>query len=179
MIAIPTFKKLLGKKVSRLLIVVWPPLGEAKMLDVDMSIGLIVDGHEGVFHIQIDKNDCWTPIVSETCFDEIFEWSKFQQRIDGWMEGQINSPLQNEVYEATHESIFGSIVSEKNLDIECITLKSEFNPFAIKLCFRDDYILVSPASDGSTIETSLFNKLENLEVFRKLGELKFVPVGSC
>ncbi|QDV53063.1 hypothetical protein [Gimesia fumaroli] len=148
------------------------------MSDVDISIGLIVDEHKSVFHIQIDKDDCWTPIVSETCFDKIFEWCKFLQRIEGWMKDQIDSPLQNEVFNATHESIFGNIVSEDILDIECITQKSEFNPFAIKICFRNDYILVSPISDGTTIETSLFNKLDNLEVFRKLGEFEFVSVSK-
>ncbi len=146
------------------------------MLDVDISIGLIVDEHEGVFHIQIDKDDCWTPIVSETCFDEIFEWCKFQQRIDDWMKCQIDGPLQNEVFDATHESIFGNIVSEEILDIECITLKSKFNPFAIKICFRDDSILVSPISDGTTIETSLFNKTNSLGVFRSLGDIEFIPL---
>lgn len=176
MIEIHNFKKLIGKKVSRFLIVVWPPIGEAKMSDIDISIGLIVDEHKGVFHIQIDKDDCWTPIVSETCFDEIFEWCKFQQRIDGWMKGQIDGPLQNEVFDATHESIFGNIVSEEILDIECITLKSEFNPFGIKFIFRDDYILVLPISDGTTIETSSFNKSGCLGVFRKIGDIEFIPL---
>ncbi|QDT25178.1 hypothetical protein Enr10x_04730 [Gimesia panareensis] len=176
MIEIQNFNKLIGQKVRRFLIVVWPPIGEAGMSAVDMSIGLILDEHEGVFHIQIDKDDLWTPIVSETCFDEIIEWRQFQPRIDGWMKGQIDGPLQHEVFDATHESIFGNIVSREILDIECITLKSELNPFAIKICFRDDYLLVSPISDGTTIETSLFNKSDNLKVFRKLGELELIPL---
>ena len=146
------------------------------MSAVDMSVGLIFDEFESIFHIQIDKDDLWTPIVSETDFAEILEWSQFQPRMEGWMKGQIDGPLQHEVFEAAQESIFENIVSQEILDIECITLKSEWNPFAIKVCFRHDYLLVSPISDGTTVETSLFNKSDNLNMFKKLGDLELIPL---
>lgn len=176
MIKLHDFKKLIGGKVRRLLIIVWPPHGEVGISAVDMSVGLVFDEHESVFHIQVDKDDLWTPIVSETDFAEILEWSQFQPRMEGWMKGQIDGPLQHEVFEATQESIFENIVSQEILDIECITLKSEWNPFAIKVCFRDDFLLVSPISDGTTVETSLFNKSDNLNVFKKLGDLELIPL---
>lgn len=176
MIKLHDFKKLIGGKVRRLFIIVWPPLGEAGISAVDMSVGLVFDEYKSIFHIQIDKDDLWTPIVSETDFAEILQWSQFQPRMEGWMKGQIDGPLQHEVFEATQESIFGNIVSQEILDIECITLKSEWNPFAIKVCFRDDYLLVSPISDGTTVETSLFNKSDNLNVFKKLGDIELIPL---
>ncbi len=68
MIKLYDFKKLIGGKVRRLLIIVWPPHGEVGISAVDMSDGLVFDEHESVFHIQVDKDDLWTPIVSETDF---------------------------------------------------------------------------------------------------------------
>lgn len=179
MIQIRKLKKLIGRKVERLYFVVWPPVGEDNMSDVDITPGLIIEGYDNVFHIHIDDNDCWTPLIDETSFDNCFEWDQFQHRITNWMQDKINLPLQSEAFDATQEPLFGRIVSQKIQDIVCITLQSEFNPFAVKLCFPDDYILITPTSDGTTIETSAFNQFNNLDVFRKLDELEFVSLREC
>lgn len=170
------FIPLIGKKVRRLFLVVWPPFCETQMLDVDISIALEVDEIEGVFHLKIDQADGWTPIVSKANFDEFRQWREFQQRINDWMDGQIDSPFEHEVFDATHATVFENIVSREILDIECVTLNSEFGPFGVKLIFSNDYIIVSPISDGTTVETAMFNKLGNLEIHKALGEIEFISM---
>ena len=111
-----------------------------------------------MFHIKIDKSDGWTPVISKTEFDEVRQWKDFQQRISDWMSGEIHEDFLEEIFDATLEIEFGNIVSREILDIECVTLMHEFNPFGIKIIFPDDYIIVSPISDGTTVETVTFNR---------------------
>ena len=178
MIVCGDFVKLIGNKIKRILFVAWPPVGEKEMLSVDISLALEFSDSDRIFHIRIDKDDCWTPIVSEANFDKVYQWYEFQPRIKGWMTGRIDQPLQNEIFDATSETTFENITIQEILDIECVSLKSEFNPFAVKIKFAKDFILVSPVSDGTTTETARFNRLENLETYREIDELEYIPIRS-
>lgn len=180
MIIIDDFTPLVGRTVKRLLVVIWPPFREADMLDVDMSIALEFDVVEDVlFHIEIDKSDGWTPVISKAEFGDFRQWRDFRQRIKDWMSGEIHDPLQLEVFDVTHDITFKYIVSREIIDIECVTIQNEFNPFAIKLIFPDDYIILSPISDGTTIETAIFNKTGNLKIHESLGDLEFISIANC
>lgn len=171
------FNQLIGKKINRILIVVWPPTGKTAMADVDISIALeLSDLHDRLFRIHINGDDCWTPIISEISSDCEFDWCGFRQRLADWMSGQIDDPLCHEVYDVTRENMFRHISFNEILAIECVTLKSGFNPFAVRFIFRHDYLVVSPISDGSTVETSLFNQQGNLSVFESMGELESIDL---
>ncbi len=188
MISLQEFKQLIGRKVRRFQVIVWSPYFETKMSHVGMWVGFEFDDDQGtLYQIHIDKNDGETPIVSKTEFNEIYDtgnnaiydWSEFQYRVDSWMDGRLDTPILNEFFDVTHEELFRNISSKEILDVEFITVKGEFNPFAVKIVFRDDYIILSSIADGSTFETSMFNQLDNLEVFRHLGEFEFLPLKTA
>jgi len=180
MIDLNSFKSLIGQKVSRFFVIIWPPFGEEKMLDVDMSIGFEFEGHRGsVFQIKINIEDNWTPLVTKVDLGEVFKWPLFDQRVSDWMKGDIDKEMSYEYYDATQEQMFNFISSSEIFDIEFLTLKGDFSPFAVKIIFRDDCITVSANSDGSTIETSLFNTLGNLDNYRQMGVVECLKLKAA
>jgi len=177
MIDIERFKTLVGAKIRRVFVIVWPPLHEEKMLDVDMSVGFDLEEKDGsIVQIAIDKDDNWTPLISSVEVLKVFEWEFFKSRLEGWMSGELDGLMRHEYYEASRETLFNNITSSEVLDIEFLTLKGKFNPFGVKLIFADDYIILSSTSDGSTFETSRFNQLGNIENFQKMGGIEYVKL---
>ena len=175
MINVKEFSNLVGKKIVRFFIITWPPFCEESMSDIDMSVGFELEGYEGfMFQIRIDKEDNWTPVVLKKKINKVFEWSFFERRMLGWMKGEIEEAMYYECFDATQESQFKFISVNTILDIKFITLQSDFNPFAVKIIFSNDHIVISPITDGSTIETLLFNHVDNVDNYRKLGRIKEV-----
>lgn len=175
MLDINSFKKLIGKKVNRFFIVIWPPFCEESMSDVDISVGIELVGQEGdILQLSISKKDNWTPVVSFIKEENVFEWSLFNTRLEKWMGGVIDNSMEYELYDATKDPLFENIVQLEILDIEFLTLSDKFNPFGVKIIFDNDYIVLSPCSDGSTVETSVFNRLDNLSNFNSMGNVESI-----
>lgn len=179
MIDVESFKLLVGRKIKRFLIIVWPPLGENSILDVDMSIGFeFEDQNDSIVQISIDKDDNWTPILSNLESVNGFEWKFFESRLYGWMNEKIDDLMSQEIYDTNSVDCFNDISSSEVIDVEFLTIKGEFNPFGVKLSFYNDYIILTPTSDGSTFETSKFNQLGNIDNYNKIGEIEYVNLTS-
>jgi hypothetical protein len=69
-----SFKNLKGKTVNQLFLIVWHPIGEDKITDVDISIGLVLsETEDSLIVISTDKNDNCTPSITvEAIPSEIF-----------------------------------------------------------------------------------------------------------
>lgn len=175
MIDISNFKNLIGKKVNRFFIVIWPPLCEESMLGVDISVGIELEGDEGnIFQLKVSKEDNWTPEVSLIKEENVFKWRLFEERLGRWMKGELDGAMVYELYDATNDPLFKSIAHLEILDIEFLTLSDSFNPFGVRVIFDNDFIVLSPCSDGSTIETSVFNRLNNLSNYSSMGNIKSI-----
>ncbi|GAA3937213.1 hypothetical protein GO495_12090 [Chitinophaga oryziterrae] len=167
---------LLKKEISRVFIILWPPLGEEKRINVDISIGITLSGFEGLFVITTDKGDNWTPIViKQKIPDKYFSYDIFESRVTKWQTCEIDEIIDNEYYDFTNSAEFNDIVGHKILDIEWIMIKGK-SPFGLKLYFDVEYLISTPISDGNTIETKKFNCLNNITTYQQLGEIVFESV---
>ncbi len=170
-----TFKELIDKKVEKLFLVVWPPLGEKKELDIDISFGLVF--HHIPDHLCIittDKDDMWTPCLRfENTPNFTYSWSEFTSRMDAWMKSEELGSLETEYYDISKAKQFRKIVSYRIQSIELIGLENNTEPFGVKIVFDDDYIISTPISNGNTVETSHFHKNENIANFENMGTLEF------
>lgn len=166
--------KILGKKVERLFFVVWPPFGESDDSKIDISAGYVFENSRNeILIISTDKNELTSPLVEYlTIPNQNYGWLDFGNRMKRWMDCEEEMEIDVEYYDVSDAMIFKNIVNQKVLDVELIgnTIDS---PFGVKLIFDNDYILSTPIGDGNTIETSLFNKNENLENFLSLGKIEY------
>jgi len=168
-------KELIDKKVEKLFLVVWPPFGEEKELDIDISFGLVFHhAPDRLCIITTDKDDMWTPCLRfENIPDFTYPWSEFTSRMDAWMKSEEVGSLETEYYDISEAKQFRQIVSCKIQSIELIRLESNPEPFGVKIVFDDDYIISTPISDGNTVETSHFHRNENIANFENMGILEF------
>lgn len=173
LIDLHSLSNLIGMSPSSILLVVWPPYCEDSLLDVDVSLAMSFDGLN-FQHLHISKDDNWTPVLSDLHINPKFVmgWSEYSKRIPAWMSGDLNGAMTFEFYNVIDNRDFQAFLNPIE-DIELISLSGDQKPFGVKLIFKDDFIIVTPNSDGTTIETSKFNRLDNLSVFCTLGDLVF------
>jgi len=171
---IDKLKDIIGKKVRRLILIVWPPFGESDISQTDISAGYIFeDTPNELFKISTDKNDLTTPIVESLSIPKKhFKWSEFDRRIKKWMDCEEGMEMDIEYYDVSDVDIFQNIVNQKVLDVELVRIAND-SPLGIKLIFDNDFMLSTPINDGNTIETGSFNKNENLKNFVSLGEIEY------
>lgn len=171
------FSSIIGKRVKRLFIAIWPPLGEDNISNLDISIGFVFDGDEqNMSIISTNKDDNWSPIIrNETIPSTLKEFNLFDDRISQWMKTELDDVIDVEYYEVTFFDIFKNILSEEIKKIEFIKIQ-DGNPFGVKIIFENDYIISTPISDGNTIETQEFNRNNNLKHFENLGKIHFENV---
>lgn len=172
------FKNILNLEIKKLFLVVWPPLGEDKISDVDMSFAFIFHNNPNyVCIITTDKTDMWTPSIRyEEVPENIYSWSVFDQRMNSWMNLDKDKSLEREYYDVTNIDCFTDIVSSRISAIEMIKIQSIPEPFGVKIIFENDFILSTPISDGNTVETSRFNNNNNVLNFQKMRVLEFKNV---
>jgi len=173
------FKRLVDLEVNRLFLKVFPPLGEDKKLDIDISIGLVFSKEPNqMCIISTDEEDRWMPSIHFSSIPKrnIYSWSSFNNRMKDWMDLKEYEKLDIEYYEVTNTVLFNNLVSQKILNVEFLSVKNIELPFGVKLIFDKDYILSTPTADGNTIETSSFNKNKNITNFEELGELEFSDI---
>lgn len=173
------FSELIGKKVEKLFLVVWPPFGEDNVTNIDMSFGFIFeDNHSQLCVISVDKDDLWLPsIFNQTLPQNVYSWEDYYIRMEMWMNiKDDNCILNKEYYDVSNCNLFEKIINSKVLRIDLISLIDNPEPFGIKIIFPNDYIISTPISDGNTVETSKFNQNNNLEVFKKIGTIVYSPI---
>ncbi len=168
------FKALRNQEVKKLFLVVWPPLGEEKEFDIDISFGFVfTQNPDRLCVITTDKNDMWTPCLRfEGMPTKVYSWSSFPSRMNAWMKSECESDLETEYYEVTDVQEFSNIIASKVQSIEFVGLENNPEPFGVKVLFDNDYILSTPISDGNTVETSQFNRNDNLLNFERMGTLE-------
>ena len=172
------FKELKNQKVEKLFLIVWPPLGEEKELDIDISFGFVfLQNTDRLCVITTDKEDMWTPCVRcEGIPTKVYSWSSFAPRMNAWMKSECESDLETEYYDVTDVQEFSNIIASNIQSIEFVGLENNPEPFGVKVVFDNDYILSTPISDGNTVETSQFNKNDNLLNFERMGILEVKSV---
>lgn len=171
---IDTLKNMIGKKVKRLFLIVWPPFGESDASQIDLSAGYVIeDTPNKLLVISTDKNDLTTPFVElQPIPEKHFKWSEFDRRMQDWMNCKEGMELDIEYYDVSDVDVFQNFISQKVLDVELVKIVNG-SSLGVKLIFDNDFILSTPINDGNTIETSSFNKNENLKSFVTLGEIKY------
>lgn len=172
-------ESIIGKKVERLFIIVWPPYGEDDIRETDMSFGFIFeDKSDEIFNITTDKNDLTQPAIGRLGLPKnILSWNNFEQRMKDWMECNDELDFEYEFYEVTTYDIFDVIVGKKIVDIQLIGDEKE-QIFGMKLQFKDDYIISFPNTLGNTIETSTFKKYSNIRGFSSWGEIQYFGISE-
>lgn len=172
-------QKIIGKKVIRFLLVVWPPFGEDENSQIDISAGYVFeDAPKELFIISTDKNDLTTPTIEiRSIPNSCFDWSEFKCRMQDWMNCVEGMEIDTEFYEIYDEDIFKNIVNQEVTRVELLEI-TEDDLIGIKVFFEYDYVLSTPITDGNTIETSLFNKINNISNLAALGEITYKNVSE-
>jgi hypothetical protein len=166
------FKELINKRVDRLFFRVWPPWGEEKHSNIDISFGFVFsDNQDELFIISVDKDEIWAHYITiELLPITRYSWEDYYGRMKEWMLAKEDTELLFMGYE-----YFEKIIGDEILKIELLRIEDVMEPFGVKLYFKNDYIISFPNSDGNTIGTKLFNKdLEGIEHFHRLGKIIFI-----
>jgi hypothetical protein len=171
------FKKLINKKVEQLFLVVWPPWGELNEANINVSFGFVFnDEPTRLCIISVDKDELWSPHISFELLPKIeFSFSDFYHRMNEWMIAteETDFILDYEYYNVTNCDFFEKIINSEIIGIEKISIMGDLHPFGIKILFNEDYIISMPISDGNSVETSKFNRNDNIKNFEKIGKVVF------
>ena len=180
MIRINDFRFLVGQKVHRLFLMVWPPEGEESFKEVDISVCFNFFGtEEYIYIVTTDIVDNWTPIIKKKKLAEvknIYAWTLYASRTAGWMALDIQDTLDYEFFDASVSPLFSEVIKNPVTHIELINVMGEFNPFGVRISFPNDFIFSYPNSTGNTVETSKFNRGSCLSNFDYLGKVEFVDI---
>lgn len=172
-------KELIKKRVEKLFLIVWPPFGEEKESDIDISFGFVFKSEQNTLRvISVDKDELWTPHISfEAIPESTYSWEDFYSRIKIWMKAEGDDLLiDKEYYDVTKSGIFNKIVGNEIEGIEFINVEGNPDPFGVKILFKDDFVISLPNSDGNTAETLFFNTNNSIENFKHLGNLIFTKI---
>lgn len=168
------FERIIDKRVERLYLIVWPPEHEVSKYSIDISVGLILrGGGDDISRVRIIAENGCCPEAVEFKPGNILDGSSFERRIDAWMDGTEQEYFELEYYDVTKIPVFGNIVGGKIEGIKYLVTESK-DIYCVKLQFSNDYIIVSPISDGSTVETSKFNKLDNIDKILSPGSFEWI-----
>lgn len=173
------FREILKKKVDSLFLVVWPPWGEEKESDIDISFGFVFkDEPNRLCIISIDKDELWSPYVFyQSLPQNKYPWEDFYTRMKMWMKAEDdNCIIDTEFYDVTECVLFEKIVNSKIIGIELMIIEGNPEPFGVKILFENDYIISTPISDGNTVQTSQFNQNNNIDVFKNIGKIVYKEI---
>lgn len=170
-------EKAIGKKVDQLFLIVWPPYGEIERSQLDVSMGYVFeDSPNELFVISTDKNDLTTPIIEIRSIPTThYSWEDFNKRISNWMNCEEEMDFGTEYYNVTKAEIFGEIIAKDIKSIQLLELAKN-EPIGIKILFENDYVLSTPIIDGNTVETTHFNKFNNIKNITQLGSITYKDI---
>ncbi len=174
-IVIMNFKILLNKKIKKIYIVLWPPYGDHNKKNIDISICFEFYGEKNIYKITTQKKDNWTPILEvEEITKRIFSFESFENRVEKWQKAEMIDDVDYEYYDFTKSYFFDRIVNNTILDVKYVFVDQSF--FGVKLIFEEDYILSTPISDGNTIETTKFHRINNIDYYKLLGKIEYTSL---
>ncbi len=170
-------KEIIGKKVKRLFLVIWPPYGEETTSQIDISAGYIFEeAPDKLLLITTDMDDLTTPMVKELPVPaQYFEWTAFESRMKRWMDCEEGMEMDTEYYEVSDVALFKGIVNQKVKAVELVYASTDA-PIGIKLLFPNDFVLSTPIADGNTIETQYFHQNQNLKYFKHWGAIEYISL---
>ena len=170
-----SYSRILGAEVSQLYLVVWPPEYETTWLSIDISVGLILKGISGdLLQLRLLMESGCEPTLTELEIGKEQEWKNFDRRVKEWMIGAVSEDLEYEYHNVTEEPEFNDIVGGSITSIEYLVMSKSYDIYAIRIGFDSDYIIVSSISDGSTVETKRFNRLDNIDQFLSGDEIEWI-----
>lgn len=171
-------KNLIGEKIVRLFLVVFPPEGEDSLDEVDIRIGLVLESKLNLLYIiSTSLEDIWSPKIEIGVIPEsYFEGKEFNIRINKWFALEMDDDFVLEYYDFTNSDYFKNIIGNKIIDIQLIFVKNPEEPFGLKLLFNDDFIISLPNSDGNSIITKTFGNFERLNTFKYFGEKEYLII---
>jgi hypothetical protein len=173
------FNELIKKKVDKLFLVIWPPWGEEKESDIDISFGFVFKSEPNTLCvISVDKDELWSPQISfEALPESKYSWEDFYPRIKMWMKAEDdNLIIDKEYYDVTKSELLNNFIGKEIEGIEFMNIEGNPEPFGVKLLFKHDYIISMPNLDGNTVETTAFNKNNNIENFKHLGNIIYSEI---
>lgn len=168
-------KFMIGDKIHKLFLIVFPPIGEEDYSQIDMSIGMVsYQNPTELVVLSTDNNDLTTPVLKiEGIPENYYRWNDFNYRMENWMSDIIDEDVVNEYYDISECDIFQNIIEENIQDISMIKIGGIASPIGVQISFPNDFIISIPNDDGNTIETNSFNKNNSLNNFEKLGNVYF------
>lgn len=151
------FSVLVGKVVTQVVARIWPPYFENERQNIDISIGLFLEGtgfiHIGVgednFHIEMNEIDFALPL---------YHWEEYSLRMDQWFAGDLNEIIGHEFYDFSGHPDFKKISGNEIIGVEAFYKGMDSSPFGLKLIFDSNSILISPNMDGTSVETDFFKE---------------------
>lgn len=175
---IDIIKEIIYNTVRSVFLIVFPPIGEVSLSQVDIRVGLVTEENSNsLYVIGTNMEDLWSPMFSIEQIPSVhFSDLEFQDRIRKWMSQELNDDVSLEYYDFSKSIYFKDIVGEKITNIETLKIQGNLEPFGVKLSFNNDFILSLPNSDGNSIETKIFNKNENIQNFQYLGDIVYSKV---
>lgn len=167
-------KMLVHSTIRRVILIVFPPIGEESILQFDIRIGLITEENPSMLCvIGTSIEDLWSPVfiieqVPASCYQE----SDFVSRTDTWMK-DLNDvdDITYEYFDFSESVSFNQIVGQQISSVELLFIEDFGDPFGVRIVFPHDYILSVPNSDGNTVITERFNYHDVTKHFRKLGAI--------
>lgn len=170
------FNILLNEKIRNIFLIMWPPFGETHESATSVSVGICFYDRLEMYVISTDKADNWSPKV--TIEDEPkspYSHLEFPIRLRKWQNCELDAVIDHEFYDFTRSKKFCEIVGHNILDVEFIGVLNE-KPFGVKLKFDNDFLMLTPIADGSTVETKNFGLINNIDSFRNFGGIKFSSI---
>ncbi len=121
--------------MKRLFLVVWPPFGEERINQTDISTGYVFEENsDELFVITTDKNDLAKPVVEyQKIPDRYFDWNDFEPRMVRWRNCDESMELNIEYYEVSRVDVFKNINGCNITDVELVEISGDKNPIGVKL----------------------------------------------
>ncbi|MEL6943550.1 MAG: hypothetical protein AAFO82_12840, partial [Bacteroidota bacterium] len=83
-------KKIIDAQVEKLLLIIFPPVGEQYFSQIDMSVGLVLSSfREKMIVISTDNDELTSPSIKFEDFPKsYYKWKDFQTRMYNWFENK-------------------------------------------------------------------------------------------
>jgi hypothetical protein len=163
---------IIGQKIKRLFLVVWPPDGEEAEAGIDISIGFVSESTPSTLLILSTNNDdMWSPQLHvQNIPTGQRPFSEFSSRMALWQRQELLDLIDYEYYEITWDSSqFSEFLDKTIIGINLLSMQNDGLPFGVRLIFFDNYILSFPGVFGNRIETKYFNVNSHVPLFNSLG----------
>lgn len=172
---------LIGEYVEEALLIVWPPLFEESIENTDLSIGLRLKGGSDIVRITIDESQEIVSIIEtnhELDKNKYYEFEQLHERLHQWMNNDLGK-LDLEMYATNTNWMFSCINQSRIVDVILLYSSKADELIGLRILFENDFILLTPTSDGSTVESKYFRLIDNnIETFSVFEPILNISLGE-